>query len=160
MFYALANHIQELKLDQSVSQLAARIQMMTHHMSKDCETLPCPSDFQDTLFASLLFISIALPLCFLSDKIFLFIKLTLYQTNLTLIFLTFLTDSEGVARTICSELDFQHTTETTTIAMGIARPRATLAGGLTESGQFNLKNFIFLKVIRKVLDLYYLNVAI
>ena len=34
-----------------VIQSAARIQMMNHIMSKPCKTLPCPSDFHDTLLA-------------------------------------------------------------------------------------------------------------
>ena len=37
----------------SFSQSAARIYMMSHHMSKPGETFPCPSDFHDTLLAPL-----------------------------------------------------------------------------------------------------------
>ena len=47
--YALTNHRQELKFDKAVSQSAARIQMMSHYMTKPYETLPCPSDFHDPL---------------------------------------------------------------------------------------------------------------
>ena len=39
---------------------AARIQMMSHYMSKACETLPCSSNFHATFFAPLAFILIAL----------------------------------------------------------------------------------------------------
>ena len=47
--YALANHRPQILLGKSVGQLAARIQMMSHHMSKPCEILPRSSDFHDTL---------------------------------------------------------------------------------------------------------------
>ena len=47
--YAFANHRPELKLGRTVSQSATRIEMMSHYMSKACETLPCPSDFHHTL---------------------------------------------------------------------------------------------------------------
>ena len=53
------------KLDKSVSQSAARIRMMSHHMNKPCETLPCASDYHDTRLASL--ISIALPIQLLKN---------------------------------------------------------------------------------------------
>ena len=46
--YALANYRPELKLDKSVSQSAARFQMLSHHMSKPWETHTCPSDFHHT----------------------------------------------------------------------------------------------------------------
>ena len=49
--YALANHRLKLKLGKSVSQSAARIQMVSHHMSKSCENLPCSSNFHDTHIA-------------------------------------------------------------------------------------------------------------
>ena len=59
---ALANHRTELKWDKNVSQSAVGFQMMSHHMSKPCETLPCSSDFHDTLLAPLVFFLIALPI--------------------------------------------------------------------------------------------------
>ena len=43
--YALANQRPELKLGKSVTQSAARIQMMSHHKSKACKTLSCSTDF-------------------------------------------------------------------------------------------------------------------
>ena len=46
--YALANHKPEPKLGESVSQSAARFQIMSHHMSRPCETLPCSPDFHNT----------------------------------------------------------------------------------------------------------------
>ena len=49
--YASANHRPEPKLGERVRQSAARIRMISHQMSKPCETLPCSSDFQDTLLA-------------------------------------------------------------------------------------------------------------
>ena len=52
---ALANTRLELKLGKSVSQSAGRIQMMSHHMSKPCETLHCSSDFYGTLLAPVSF---------------------------------------------------------------------------------------------------------
>ena len=62
--------------------------MMTHHVSKPCETLPCPSDVHDLLLASLLFISIALPIpenrLLISEILVRSDKLTfLSQTNLS-----------------------------------------------------------------------------
>ena len=46
--YALAKHSSELKFDKGVSQSAARIQMISHHMSKPCKAFPCPSDFHNS----------------------------------------------------------------------------------------------------------------
>ena len=45
--YALANHRPELILGECVSQSAARLQKITHHMSKPCKTFLCSSDFHD-----------------------------------------------------------------------------------------------------------------
>ena len=42
-------------LNVSVSQSAARIQMMSHLMSKPCETVPCSSDFHDAPIAPVSF---------------------------------------------------------------------------------------------------------
>ena len=47
----LANHRPEIRSRKSVSKSVPRIQMMSHHMSKPCETLPCSPDFHDTLLA-------------------------------------------------------------------------------------------------------------
>ena len=58
--YALANHRPEVKLDKSISQSATRVHMMSHHMSKTCETRPCASDFHLTFLAPLFFTSIAI----------------------------------------------------------------------------------------------------
>ena len=49
--YDSAHHRQELKLGESVSQSTPCIQMMSHHLIKLCESLPCSSDFHDTLLA-------------------------------------------------------------------------------------------------------------
>ena len=46
--YALANHRPELELGKTAGQSAARIQMMSHHMSKPSGTVSCSSDFHDT----------------------------------------------------------------------------------------------------------------
>ena len=46
--HGMPKHRPERKLGKTVSQTAARIQMITHHMSKYCEILPCSSDFHDT----------------------------------------------------------------------------------------------------------------
>ena len=53
--YALANHRPQILLGESVGQLAARIQMMSHHMSKPCEILPRSSDFHDAFFVPVCF---------------------------------------------------------------------------------------------------------
>ena len=53
--YTLANHRPELKFDKVDRPWVARIPIMSHHMSKPCKTLPCPSDFHNTLFAPVTF---------------------------------------------------------------------------------------------------------
>lgn len=46
---ALVNHRPEPKLSESASQSVARIKLMSNHMSKPYENLPCSTDFYDTL---------------------------------------------------------------------------------------------------------------
>ena len=60
--YALTNSRPELISGESVSQSVAHIQMMSHHMSKPCESLPCSSYFHDTPSPPLCFILITLPI--------------------------------------------------------------------------------------------------
>ena len=59
--YASANPSPQPKLDEHVSQSAADIQMMSHQMSKPCLTLPCNSDFHDTLLVAASFHSHCTP---------------------------------------------------------------------------------------------------
>ena len=59
----------------SVSQSATCNQLISHHMSEPCETLPCSSDFHDTLFTPLFFASIAIPMV---DQILLQVEKILY----------------------------------------------------------------------------------
>ena len=60
--YASANHKQESKYGERVSQSGVYIQVMSHQMSKPCETLHCSPDFHDTLLALLVLILISLPI--------------------------------------------------------------------------------------------------
>ena len=60
--HALANHRPELQLGENDSKSGAH-QMVSHQMSEPFKTLPCSSDFHDTLFRGpLVFILIALPI--------------------------------------------------------------------------------------------------
>ena len=52
---AFANLRPDLKLGKSASHSAARIQMMSHHMSKPCETVPRSSNFHITLPSAVIF---------------------------------------------------------------------------------------------------------